>query len=289
MRHTAYTQTLAANLNMKTKRILLVSLSLSTVIYVGTYVFLYSIKEEQQNIFIGQSLPDDFQYSFAEDFEEFNFISDNGGLLNALLFKADSARGVVCFWKGNGGTLNDWGAIAPQYLKMNYDIIITDYRQQGKSKGKISLENFYADAQTVYDSLKIRYPENNIVIAGFSLGGLIAAHLAADNTPKMTFLIDVASTTGDFSQRFFEALFYPLPSTNEFLFQTESDVLKAKTPIVVIGTENLNSLSHQLKPLLRDKDSYFEIKGATHKTILSHKETEKIILDILGQKSAANS
>lgn len=121
---------------MKTKRILLIVLFLSTGLYIGTYLFLDSIKDEQQNIFVGQSLDDDFEYAFAEDFEEFNFISDDGGLLNALLFKAESARGVICFWKGNGGTLNDWGVIASQYLKMNYDIIITDYRQHGKSKGQ---------------------------------------------------------------------------------------------------------------------------------------------------------
>ena len=226
---------------------------------------------------MGRTLPDDFQYSFTENFEEFTFASNNGGQLNALMFKADSAKGVVCFWKGNGGTLNNWGAIAPQYLRMNYDIIITDYRQHGKSKGNISLENFYADAQTVYDSLRRKYPENEIVIAGFSLGGCIAAHLAANNSPRITFLIDPAATTNDFSQRFFEALYYPFPSTNAFLFSTESDVSKAKTPVVVISTDNLNSPSHQIKPLLNDKDRFFEVKGTSHKTILNHDEPRKII------------
>lgn len=140
----------------------------------------------------------------------------------------------------------------------------------------------------MYDSLKRSYPENQIVVVGFSLGGRIAAHLAADNMPKMTFLIDATTTTGDFSQRFFEALYYPLPSTNEFLFQTKSDVLKAKTPVVVIGADNPNSLSHKLKPLLSDKDSFFEIKNTTHKTILGHQKTDKIISNIL-EKSAANN
>ncbi|MDQ3290200.1 MAG: lysophospholipase [Bacteroidota bacterium] len=266
---------------MNKRRLISIFISLAIVTYFGIYGFLQSIKKEQGNIFKGQSLPADYTYSFDTDFEEFNLRAKNGGLLNSLLFKADNSKGVICFWKGNGGTLKNWGEIAPQFLKFNYDILITDYRQHGKSKGNISLENFYSDAQTVYNALKSRYPEDKIVITGYSLGGRIAAHLAADNSPRLTLLIDAASTTGDFSERFFEAMFYPLPSTNSFLFQTEDDIVKAKSPVVIIGTENPNSLSHQLKPLLKSKDAFFEIKGATHENILSHTETDRIMGNLL--------
>ncbi|MGV3589382.1 MAG: alpha/beta hydrolase [Adhaeribacter sp.] len=266
---------------MKIRSFLIVFVVLSLLAYFGTYAFLYSIKEEQSNIFKGQPLPADFKYSFKEDFEEFTIKAPDGGLLNALLFKAANPKGVVCFWKGNGGTLNNWGTMAPQFLKVNYDVMITDYRQQGKSSGKIALENFYADAQTIYNFLRAKYSEENIVIAGYSLGGRIAAHLASENKPKLTILIDAASTTGDFSQRFLEAIYFLLPSTNKFLFQTEADVGKTKTPLAIIATENTKSLSHQLKPLLKPNDNFFEIKGATHATILGDKATEKIIFNLL--------
>jgi len=80
-----------------------------------------------------------------------------------LLFKTDNTQGVICFWKGNGGTLKTWGVMAPQFLKCKYDIIITDYREHGKSTGEITIENFYSDSQLVYDFLKTRYSENQIV------------------------------------------------------------------------------------------------------------------------------
>ncbi|GEO03873.1 hypothetical protein AAE02nite_15370 [Adhaeribacter aerolatus] len=266
---------------MNIKSLLIIFLVLLVLVYFGTYGFLYAIKEEQSNIFKGQLLPANFKFTFTENFEEFSLKAADGGELNALLFKAANAKGAVCFWKGNGGTLNNWGAMAPQFLKLNYDVIITDYRQQGKSLGEISLKNFYTDAQTIYDFLKPKYSEENIVIVGYSLGGRIAAHLAAENEPNITILIDPASTTGDFSQRFLEAIYFPLPSTNKFLFQTEADVGKTKTPVAIIATENIKSLAHQLKPLLKNKDKFFEIKGATHATILGSKETEKIISNLL--------
>jgi hypothetical protein len=122
--------------------------------------------------------------------------------------------------------VKEWAQIAPQFLKLHYDILLTDYREQGKSKGNISLENFYSDAQLVYDALKKRYPEDRIVIAGFSLGGRIAAHLAANNTPRMSLLLDAASATGDFSDRFFATLYAPFPPVTGFTFQTDTDVQK---------------------------------------------------------------
>jgi hypothetical protein len=189
---------------------------------------------------------------------------------------------VVCFWKGNGGTLREWARIAPLFLDVQYDVLLTDYRQHGKSRGKISLENFYDDAQLVYDSLKRRYPENRIVVAGFSLGGRIAAYLAAGNAPRLTLLLDPASATGDFSDRFLAVLYAPFPPVTGFHFETEADVVRAPAPVAVVGTgESPYSLAHRLKPALRPKDRFFAVPGATHGTLLTHDATRRIIAQLL--------
>jgi pimeloyl-ACP methyl ester carboxylesterase len=188
---------------------------------------------------------------------------------------------VVCFWKGNGGTLANWGSIASSFLQFNYDVLITDYRQHGKSKGTISLDNFYSDAQTVYDSLKHRYKEADIVICGYSLGGRVAAHLASNNQPKLTILIDPASAGGDFSDQFTDMLFYPLPSVNGFVFPTEKDVQKALSPVVVVSTDNTNSTAYKLKAYLSSYDKFEVISGSTHETILTHSQTNQIIKNLL--------
>jgi uncharacterized protein len=267
---------------MKIKLLIPIVLSLAVIAYIGTYAFLYASKEEQGNRFKGQTLPADFRFSFKEHFEELFFHARDGGVLNGVLFKADTSKGVICFWKGNGGTVKEWAQIAPQFLEHNYDILITDYRQHGKSTGEISLENFYSDAQLVYDTLKSKYSESHIIIAGFSLGGRIAANLAARNQPRMTILIDAASSTGDFSDRFFATVYAPFPPVIGFTFETDSDIQKAISPVIVIGTdENMRSVSDQLRPLLRQKDTFFKIKGATHGTILKHEQTQKILTDLL--------
>jgi alpha/beta superfamily hydrolase len=266
----------------KARQLILIGLSVGILTYFGLYCFLYAIRDEQGNRFKGPTLPADLPYAFKENFEELTFQARDGGLLNSVLFKADSAKGVICFWKGNGGTVKEWASLAPQFLKLRYDVLVTDYRQNGKSQGEISLENFYSDAQLVYDALKMRYPENRIVIAGFSLGGRIAAHLATNNSPLVTILMDPASTTGDFSDRFFSALYAPFPPVIGFTFQTEEDIHRNHSPIVVIGTdENANSVAYQVRPLLRKQDRFYEIKGATHGTLLRHEDTQKILAVVL--------
>lgn len=256
-------------------------LSVGALGYVGTYLFLYASKDQQTNRYRSTSLPSDYQYSFTEDVEEWNVQTPQAGCLNALLFKVPKAKGVVCFWKGNGGTLANWGAIAPTFLQLGYDILVTDYRQHGKSKGAISLANFYSDAQTVYDSLKHRYLEARIVVCGYSLGGRVAAHLASTNRPKFTLLIDPASAGGDFSDRFTDLLYYPFPSVNGFVFPTEEDVHKAPSTVVVISTDNPHSTAYELRTALSRKDQFVVLPGATHETILTHPQTVQVIQKLL--------
>jgi pimeloyl-ACP methyl ester carboxylesterase len=115
--------------------------------------------------------------------------------------------------------------MAPMFLKCNYDIIITDYRQHGKSTGEITIDNFYSDSQTVYDFLKTKYPENKIVVVGYSLGTSIASHLAIDNNPLMTILVEPREK---FADKYLEILFFPLPQINKFPFRTDLDIQKTK-------------------------------------------------------------
>lgn len=86
--------------------------------YVGIYLFLFSIKDQQTKQYRSTSLPSDCKFNFNEPVEELTIKAPQGGLLSALLFKAPQAKGVICFWKGGGGTLANWGRMAPNFFSM---------------------------------------------------------------------------------------------------------------------------------------------------------------------------
>ena len=124
------------------RRVIVIVAGTGSFLYGALYLYFYSIQDDR---FRSIKLPADYKHTFDGNFQELNFSSKDGGLINSLLFKSDSSYGVICFWKGNGGNLTNWGHIAQQFLRHNYDVIITDYREHGKSRGEIALENFYSD------------------------------------------------------------------------------------------------------------------------------------------------
>ena len=262
---------------MMPRRVILILAGICLFVYVTLYLYFYSIQDDR---FRSIKLPPDYKYTFDGSFQELNFSSKDGGMINSLLFTSDSSHGVICFWKGNGGNLANWGFIARQFLTLNYDVIITDYREHGKSRGEIALDNFYSDAQTVYDFLKTRYSEDDITVVGYSLGTSIASRLSAQNTPLRTILIEPREK---FENRYLEAFFFPFPSVNRFPFRTDLDVQEIKTPVAIIsGTRSsIHRDALRLKELLRDKDGYFEVEGADHGSILADEALAQILGKLL--------
>jgi alpha-beta hydrolase superfamily lysophospholipase len=143
----------------------------------------------QENIlFYPETLPSDFKYSFSERFDEITLPVD-GAAINALHFKTEHPRGVILYFHGNAGNLSGWGEVSSDFTKRGYDVLIPDYRGFGKSTGKIKNEEMlHRDAAVAYTYLKERYPEDQIIIYGRSVGTGIAVYLAKSVKPRMIIL-----------------------------------------------------------------------------------------------------
>ena len=160
-------------------------------IIVGLYIVLCGILYffQENLIFFPQKLEQDYQFNFEQDFEELNFKTSDGKTLNGLLFKVDHSKGLIFYLHGNAGSLSSWGHVANTYTDLNYDIFILDYRGYGKSEGSISSqEQLFEDNQLIYDALKQKYQEDDIIILGYSIGTGMASKLASDNKPNQLIL-----------------------------------------------------------------------------------------------------
>ncbi|MEK7826436.1 MAG: alpha/beta fold hydrolase, partial [Thermodesulfobacteriota bacterium] len=94
---------------------------------------------QESLIFYPEILPPDYPFAFSQPFEEVN-VPVEAATLNALLFKAQNAKGVVLYLHGNAGSLRSWGDVAGDFTSRGYDILIPDYRGFGKSTGNIANE-----------------------------------------------------------------------------------------------------------------------------------------------------
>ena len=169
------------------KQLLLFSiLSLGVIIVAGT-AYVYFVQENL--LFQKATLPQDHVFSYDEPFEELFIETEKGARINALYFKTFRPKGVVLYFHGRGGNLDDrWGKFSREFTRRGYDFFIMDYRGFGKSTGKLTEKALCSDATKCYEYLQDIYPESQIVVYGRSLGTGIATFVASHKNPKMLVL-----------------------------------------------------------------------------------------------------
>jgi len=243
---------------------------------------LYFIQEKF--IFInGKKLDRDYQYKFANTFEEVFIKTDANNEINALHFKLPNPKGVVLFCHGNKGNLTRWGNRVSYLLAYNYEVLVFDYRNYGKSTGNFNEQAMYKDACLVYKHLKKRFKEEYIVVYGFSLGATFATRIAALNKPK-----ELVLEAPFYNLR--KAIIYISKMAPAFLlkyqFRTNKDISKVVAPITIFhGNNDLTTSYKDSKKLLRLNSSvynqYVEIDDGTHHNIREAKIYQDKLKEIL--------
>ena len=219
-----------------------------------------------QQIFPPSPLNKNYTFHFKGKFEEIPLKTPDSIRLNAILFHADSSKGVIFYLHGNNGALDKWGEIAPIYTRLHYDIFMLDYRGYGKSEGKIKNEKqLYNDVQFAYDLVKILYSEKKIIILGYSIGTEPATMLAATNHPEKLILQAPYYSLSD-------AVHFLDPSLDTtqmpFQFNTYTYLPKVSCPIVIFHGDADKTFyygsSKKLKTFFKPGDELITLKAAGH-------------------------
>ena len=71
-------------------------------IYISLCGALFYFQENL--IFFPKKLDKNYQFNFDQKFEEINIRTKDNVVLNGLLFKADSSKGLIFYLHGNGGS-----------------------------------------------------------------------------------------------------------------------------------------------------------------------------------------
>lgn len=255
------------------------------IILLGSYtlicLLLYFMQERL--LFIPDRLAKDHVFDFGSGTEELQVKTNDGKILSALLFKADSTKGLLFYLHGNAGALNSWGEEAEFFQRLGYDVFMLDYRGYGKSEGYISNEKqLFEDVQAAYDTAKRRYPEKDIVVLGYSIGSGMAAQLASTNNPKHLILLAPYYSMIDLVRNKFKVL----PSfILKYKLETYKYLAKTKAPTSIFHGRNDEVIyvgsSLKLKTHLKSSDTLILLDQQGHNGISEHIEYRAALKKIL--------
>ena len=251
------------------------------ILYILLCGLLYFFQERL--IFFPQKLQKTYQFQFEGKYEEKNIKTTDGTVLNGLLFKADSTKGLIFYLHGNAGSLSSWGEVAKTYTRLNYDIFILDYRGYGKSDGKINgQEPFFEDIQCVYDELKKQYSEDKIIVLGYSIGTGLASKVASTNNPKLLIFQAPYYSLTDMMKHT-----YPIIPTFilKYKFETYKYLQACQMPIVIFHGNHDNIIyygsSLKLKSEFKKVDTLITLNGQGHNGITDNRDYKIEIKNVL--------
>jgi uncharacterized protein len=167
------------------------------------------------------------------DYEALTLDTADGERLDAWFVPAPQAHGVVLFLHGNAGNLSHRMDSIAMFHRLGYAVLIFDYRGYGRSSGHPSEAGLHQDAETAWAYLtgaRGVAPEN-IVLFGESLGGALAAHLAARQRPGALVLASVFTSVPDLAADLYPWL--PARWLARLRYDTRAVLAQADCPVLV--------------------------------------------------------
>lgn len=245
------------------------ALQIILLVYLGLMALIYF---KQSSLVFLPEIDRDYRASPAEiglPFSSLKLGTADGESLDGWFVPAGTkraARGLVIFFHGNAGSI----AHRLDYLRMFHDLglatLIIDYRGYGQSSGKPSEQGTYldADAAWLHATQALGFPADRIVLFGESLGGGVAAHLAAKQRPAALVLASTFTSVPDMGADLYPLL--PIRLLAHIHYDSLPRLAEIACPLLVIHSRNDDIIpfahGRRLFEAARPPKQFLEIEGS---------------------------
>jgi fermentation-respiration switch protein FrsA (DUF1100 family) len=199
-------------------------------------------------------------------FENISLLTDDKVKLNGWFIPHTNPRATLLFFHGNAGNISHRIESISLFNKLGLSILIIDYRGYGRSEGTPSEFGIYRDAEAAWRYLtEVRgVPVETILLFGRSLGGAVAAYLAAKYTTLGVVLESTFTSIPDLAAELYPM--FPVRWLAQIFYNTSSHIAAIQSPIMIIHSRNdeIIPFSHglQLFNHANERRRFLELTGS---------------------------
>jgi len=249
----------------------------AVAVYAGLVLYLYAF---QERFIYFPDLPSRQVTATPADiglaFEAVRLGTADGETLAGWYIPAPAARGTLLYLNGNGGNIGHRLDPIAVFHRLGLNILIIDYRGYGASTGKPGEEGTYLDALAAWDYLiqEKRHLPQRIVLFGESLGGSIAAWLAARQTPAGLVLYASFTSVPELAQALYPI--FPASLLARYRYDTRAALASVRCPLLILHSpeDEIIPFSHgqALLAAAREPKQLVELRGGHNDALLLSRE-----------------
>jgi fermentation-respiration switch protein FrsA (DUF1100 family) len=166
-------------------------------------------------------------------FDAVTIATEDGEKLGAWWVPAPQPRGAALVFHGNAGNISHRLDYLQMFHRLGYATLIIDYRGYGTSTGSPSEEGTYRDAEAAWRWLVEGrgVKAGDIVLMGESLGGAVAAWLAARVPARAVVLASTFTSVPDLGAQVYP--FLPVRLVSRFSYDNRAAVKAIRSPLLI--------------------------------------------------------
>lgn len=216
----------------KTKISIAVTLILLIAVYALSVGYFY--KHQREILFQPQERTQQEISDFAKEkgYGLFQYQTPEGIFLTSLFKAPVDNKPVIILFNGNAAKIERAHSTLEPFIEKGYGAFINIYRGYGANHGEPSQDAFYGDAGLLYSLVQQIFPENEIIVYGYSLGSSTATFVAAENNVKALVLEGAFSSAADLAKDKYP--FLPVETMMKDPFPTIEYFKKVAAPIIMI-------------------------------------------------------
>ena len=214
------------------KRLLFNIIIAAALTYLGLTVMIYF--QQDGMVYVPERTITHDPKNIGLEYEEVAVRTKDGISISGWYIPAKNEKAVILFCHGNAGNISNRLDSVRIFNNLSLSVLIFDYRGYGKSEGRPSEEGTYLDAEAAWDYLVTvkKIPPGRIIAFGRSLGGAVAAEIAARRSPAALIIESGFTSVPDLGKNIYPWL--PVKLISKFHYATIDKIRTVRCPKLII-------------------------------------------------------